>query len=190
VMDLARWFVDDEIECIQANVSNRNFPAIETEDTAEGLIKYQNGVVAVFYGTNNYSYNASVLLETHCEKGIATVEFDRAVISYHNGKEITVLNDTTETMDEADYTAFFHKTSAQTAFETLTTWGVFSGPMVPSKYPRAYWGSTHIKQIRNFYTSLAAGVQPDVNAAEAIKTQEMISAIYQSGQNHQVVKLH
>ena len=189
VMDLARWFVDDEIECIQANVSNRNFPAIETEDTAEGLIKYQNGVVAVFYGTNNYSYNASVLLETHCEKGIATVEFDRAVISYHNGKEITVLNDTTETMDEADYTAFFHKTSAQTAFETLTTWGVFSGPMVPSKYPRAYWGSTHIKQIRNFYTSLAAGVQPDVNAAEAIKTQEMISAIYQSGQNHQVVKL-
>ena len=189
VMDLARWFIDDEIVSVQASIGNRNHPAIETEDTAEGLIKYRNGVHTVFYATNNYTLNAPVMVETHCENGTALMEFDRAVITYQTGKEITVINDPTATLDEADYQDFFNESSSQRAMKTLTEWGVVGIP--PTwKTPRAYWGVTHIKQIKNYYDSLAAGVQPDITAEEALKTSELIYAIYDSGKTHKEIKLH
>ena len=189
VMDLARWFVDDQIESIQASIGNRNHPAIETEDTAEGFIKYRNGVTSVFYATNNYTYNSPVMVEIHCEKGTALMEFDRAVITYHSGKEITVINDPTDTLNEDAYKAFFNQDSTQVAMDTLTKWGVVGLP-VTWKTPRAYWGVTHIKQIKNYYESLEAGIQPDINAEEAIKSHEMIMAIYEAGKTHQTIKIN
>ena len=189
VMDLARWFVDDEIDSIQASYGNRNHPSIETEDTAEGLIKYRNGVQSVFFATNNFTYNSPVLVETHCEKGMALMEFDRAQITYRDGKEINVINNPNDTLDENAYQAFFNQPSSQVAINTLTEWGVVGLP-ITWKAPRAYWGVTHIKQIRNFYESLDAGVQPDITAEEAFKTQEMIMAIYESGRTQQAIQLH
>ncbi len=193
VLDLARWFVDDEIVSIQASIDNRNHPVIETEDTAEGLIKYRNGVQSVFYATNNYTYNSPVIVETHCENGMALMEFDRAVITYRNGREMSVINNPNDTLDEATYQAFFNQSSSQTAFQTLSKWGVFGAPVtipITWKTPRPYWGVTHIKQIKNFYQSLTDGVQPDITAAEAFKTQEMICAIYEFAKTKKMVTLH
>lgn len=193
VLDLARWFVKDEIVSVEASIDNRNHPAIETEDTAEGLVKYRNGVQSVFYATNNYTYNSPVMVETHCEKGMALMEFDRAQITYRDGKELNVLNNPNDTLDEAAYQAFFNQSSSQTAFQTLKKWGVFGSPVsipITWKTPRPYWGVTHIKQIKNFYESLTAGVQPDITAAEAFKTQELICAIYQSAKTRQKVLLN
>jgi UDP-N-acetyl-2-amino-2-deoxyglucuronate dehydrogenase len=188
VMDLARWFVNDEIESIEASIANRKHPEIETEDTAEGVITYCNGVQSVFFATNNFSYNAPVVVETHCENGTALMEFDRAVITYKNGEEITVVNNPNDTINEADFKAFFNQDSAQVAARTLKEWGIVDFP-ITWKSPRAYWGVTHIKQIQNFYASLEAGIQPDINAEVAIKTQEMICAIYQSAKENRIVSL-
>ena len=188
VMDLARWFIDDEIESVQASMANRDHPEIETEDTAEGLITYRSGVKSVFYATNNFSYNAPVVVETQCENGTALMEFDRAVITYKNGQELTVINDPTETFDEAEYKGFFNEESSQVAMRTLKEWGVIMLP-VTWKAPKSYWGVTHIKQIENFYSSLAQGVQPDITADVAIKTQELIMAIYQSAREGRTVEL-
>jgi len=121
------------------------------------------------------------------------MEFDRAVITYRDGRELNVLNNPNDTLNEAEYQAFFNQSSQQSAFQTLTTWGVIGEPVtmpITWKTPRPYWGVTHIKQIKNFYESLAAGVQPDITAEEAFKTQEMVSAIYQSGKTRQTVVLH
>jgi UDP-N-acetyl-2-amino-2-deoxyglucuronate dehydrogenase len=192
ILDLARWFVNDEIVSVEASIGNRNHPVIETEDTAEGLIKYRNGVQSVFYATNNYTYNSPVMVEIHCEKGTALMEFDRASITYRDGKELTVLNNPNDTLDEAAYQAFFNQSSAQSAFQTLSTWGVIGEPVtmpITWKTPRPYWGITHIKQIKNFYESLTAGVKPDITAEEAFKTQEMICAIYESGKTGKTVTL-
>jgi predicted dehydrogenase len=189
VMDLARWFIDDEIVSVRATIDNYDHPAIETEDTAQGLIRYRSGVQSVFYATNNYTQNAPVMVETHCENGNALMEFDRAVITYHTGKEVTVVNNPTDTLNEADYQEFFNQSSTQMAIKTLTEWGVVGLP--PTwKTPRAYWGVTHIKQIQNFYASLEAGVQPDITAAEALKTSELIYAIYDSGKTNKEIRLH
>jgi len=187
VMDLARWFVNDEIESVQATIANRDHPEIETEDTAEGLITYRNGVKTVFFATNNFTYNAPVVVETQCENGTALMEFDRAVITYKNGHELTVVNDPTATINEGEYKAFFNEESSQVAVRTLKEWGVIMLP-VTWKAPRAYWGVTHIKQIENFYESLEAGVQPDINGAESIKSLKLILAIYQSSKESRPVQ--
>lgn len=188
VMDLARWFVNDEIACVQASINNRNHPEIETEDTAEGLITYRNGVKSVFFATNNFTYNAPVVVETQCEHGTALMEFDKAVITYKNGQELTVVNDPRETVNEEDYKGFFNEESSQVAMRTLKEWGVIMLP-VTWKAPRAYWGVTHIKQIENYYASLDAGIQPDITGDIAIKTQELICAIYQSSKEKRTINL-
>ncbi len=187
VMDLARWFINDEIQSVQATIGNRDHPDVKTEDTAEGLITYRNGVKSVFFATNNFSYNAPVLVETQCENGTALMEFDRAVITYKNGKELTVVNDPSETINEADYKGFFNEESSQVAMRTLKEWGVVMLP-VTWKAPKAYWGATHIKQIENYYESLAAGVQPEITAEVAIKTHELIMSIYQSAKEHRTIE--
>jgi predicted dehydrogenase len=188
VMDLSRWLINDEIVSVQARIDNRNHPAIETEDTAEGLITYRNGVESVFYATNNYSFNSPVMLETHCENGIALIEFDRAHITYFNGTEVKVFNNPNDTLDEKEYQAFFKQESSQVAMETLKKWGV-KGVPITWQAPRPYWGVTHIKQIRNYYESLSAGVHPDVDVEEAFKTQEMIMSIYESSRTGKVINL-
>nr|MDA3847400.1 gfo/Idh/MocA family oxidoreductase [Vallitaleaceae bacterium] len=46
---------------------------------------------------------------------------------------------------------------------------------------KGYWGVSHVKQINQFYDSIQSGKELDVTAADAYKTQEMVSAIYESG---------
>jgi UDP-N-acetyl-2-amino-2-deoxyglucuronate dehydrogenase len=186
IMDLARWFMNDEIASVQATIANRDHPEIKTEDTAEGLIIYHNGVRSVFLATNNFTYNAPMIVETQCEKGIALLEFDRAVITYKNGQELTVVNDPTVTLDEADFKAFIGRDIRQVAFQTLKEWGVVFAPIL-WKATGGTWGVTHFKQIENFYSSLESGAQPDVTGDVAIKTQEMICAIYQSAREGRII---
>lgn len=102
IMDLARWFVGEPIASIQASIANRNHPEIETEDTAEGLITYRNGVTSVFFATNNFTYNAPVVIETQCEHGTALLEWDKATITYKNGRELTVVNGRRYQLEELD----------------------------------------------------------------------------------------
>lgn len=50
-----------------------------------------------------------------------------------------------------------------------------------------YWGVSHVKQITNYYSALEKGIKPDITGRDAIKTQEMICAIYDSGKKRQRV---
>ncbi len=179
IMDLARWFVNDEITSVEATIANRNHPLIETEDTAEGLIRYRGGAHTVFFATNNFTFNAPVVVETHCENGTALVEFDKAIITYKNGREVTVVSDPAVKLDENEYKEFFNREMSDIAMSTLREWGVVGLP-VTWKSPRPYWGISHHLQIENFYASLEAGVQPDVTAEEAFKSTQLILSIYQS----------
>jgi len=53
----------------------------------------------------------------------------------------------------------------------------------------SYWGNSHLKQIRNFYQSLAQGVQPDITGELVLNTaHRMIMALYKSGKTNKVVK--
>ena len=62
---------------------------VETEDTADALIKFRNGTEALFYGTLCYKANSSVFLEILFEKGKA-VMYDDIVVTDENGNREVV----------------------------------------------------------------------------------------------------
>ena len=148
-MDLVRWFIDDEIDYIDANISNRGHAIIEVEDSAEGIIKYKNGVTTAFHAINYYGYDAPVEIELYCENGIAKMVADKATIKFNNAREYSADADPREAFEYGDV--------------------------------KQYWGVSHIKQINLFYEALSKGEEPAINGQEAMKTQEMICGIYESG---------
>ncbi|WP_062105820.1 Gfo/Idh/MocA family protein [Bacillus niameyensis] len=149
-MDIMRYLINDEIDYIDATISNRAHSFIDVEDAAEGVIKYKNGVVTAFHCINYYTYDAPVEIELHCENGIAKIVGDRGTIKLNNGIEYVADNNPQEVIQ--------YDTGA-----------------------KSYWGVNHIKQVDNFYDSLKEGKQPDITGEEALKTQKMIVAIYDSG---------
>lgn len=54
---------------------------------------------------------------------------------------------------------------------------------------RDYWGYCHYKQIKDFYDSLRAGRKPAIVGEDAIKTQELVWAIYESSRRNARVYL-
>lgn len=154
-MDLVRWFIGDEIDYIDATISNRGHAIIQVEDSAEGLIHYKSGVTTAFHAINYYGYDAPVEIELYCENGIAKMVADKATISFNNAREYSADTDPNETFEYGDV--------------------------------KQYWGVSHIKQINLFYKSLAKGEEPEINGQEAMKTQEMICGIYESGKKNERV---
>lgn len=106
-MDLMRWFIDDKIDYIEANIGNRAHELIEVEDSAEGVIKYKNGVVTGFYAVNYYSYNAPVEIELHCEKGLVKMVADSASIKFNDGREYIVKPDPNESFNYGDVQSYW-----------------------------------------------------------------------------------
>lgn len=46
---------------------------------------------------------------------------------------------------------------------------------------KSYWGVNHVKQISNYYDALLGKAELDIPLDEALKTQRMVNAVYQSG---------
>ena len=49
---------------------------------------------------------------------------------------------------------------------------------------QSYWGVSHVKQINNYYRALLKGEKPDITGNEALKTQQLVCAIYKSGKEN------
>lgn len=86
-LDLLNWFVDSPLKKVEASLHNRCHNIIQVDDSAEGLIQYQNGVNACFFAINYYGYDAPIEIEILCEKGIAKLVGERASIKYNDGRE-------------------------------------------------------------------------------------------------------
>lgn len=54
---------------------------------------------------------------------------------------------------------------------------------------KEYWGFQHVRQIRQFYDSVRAGVEPEISGREALKIQRIIGAFYESGRTGKPVVL-
>jgi UDP-N-acetyl-2-amino-2-deoxyglucuronate dehydrogenase len=188
VLDLARWFIGDEIECIEASIANRTHPEIETEDTAEGLIKYRNGVKALFYASNCYTINSPIFIEIHCENGLVQMEFDSATVSYNNGREIRVVNNPADSFQYGEFKGYIDQKFDSFLAGVAKKWGLDSAPVPAAwKRPSPYWGFSHVRQIKNFYRSLENGTPPDIDGEEAIKSHRMIMGIYESARSRKAV---
>ena len=54
---------------------------------------------------------------------------------------------------------------------------------------KSYWGASHVRQIRSFYEAVSRGLAPEIDGAEALKTQALVCAIYQSARTGRRVAL-
>jgi len=156
-LDLCRWLIDSPVVSVSAHTSNRNHHFIEVEDSAEGVINFQNGVALAFFTINYHSYDAPIRIELHCENGIATILGDQAKIEYIDGSEESAGPDPRKSFDYGNV--------------------------------KSYWGVSHVTQIDNFYDCIRTGKTPDICGREALKTQEMVCAIYESGRSGARVKI-
>ena len=91
-LDLANWLIDSTPVEIQSSLHNRNHKSMIVEDTAEGLIKYENGSTLAFWAMNNYLINEPIEIRVYCENGKAVFSYDEATITYNNGVVETVKN--------------------------------------------------------------------------------------------------
>lgn len=92
-IDLANWFIDSTPTEIQSTLHNRNHKIMVVEDSAEGLIKYENGAVLAFYAMNNYFVDEPIEIRLVCENGTARLSYDDAVIYYNDGTSESVKNE-------------------------------------------------------------------------------------------------
>lgn len=80
-LDLMEWFAGSDAESVKASVSTKKLNnVIETEDTADALIRFKNGVEGVFFGTLCYGENSPVFIELLFEKGKITLYDDLTVL--------------------------------------------------------------------------------------------------------------
>lgn len=91
-LDLANWFIDSTPVKVQSSLHNRNHKIMTVEDSAEGLIEYENGCIFGFYAMNNYSADEPIEIRLVCENGTARLSYDEAVINYNDGTVETVQN--------------------------------------------------------------------------------------------------
>lgn len=75
-IDRVRYILGDEVEWIDGSVHNRFHHAplpdgrlLEVEDTAEAVVRFQNGCVYSLYASDNYGADAPVSIEFQGDKG-------------------------------------------------------------------------------------------------------------------------
>ena len=110
-IDLANWFIGDEIESVSAHMANRNHSIMEVDDTAEGFIKYKNGATLGFWAMNNYGCDESIEIRLLCENGKVVMDYDNAVITMNDGTRFdakTVVDPNVVYEDGKDYWGFQH----------------------------------------------------------------------------------
>lgn len=99
-IDLANWFIDDEIESVQAQLSNRGHNIMEVDDSAEGFIRYKGGATLGFWAMNNYGVDEPIEIRLCCENGKVVMDYDEATITLNDG---TVLTARTEIDPDVEY---------------------------------------------------------------------------------------
>ena len=65
------------------------------EDTAEGLVEYENGVLYSFWAMNNYIIDEPIEIRLVCENGNAVLSYDDANIYLKDGRVFSSIQDTT-----------------------------------------------------------------------------------------------
>ncbi len=109
-IDLVNWLVGSRATEVSCNLASRHHKFTQVEDTAEGLITYENGVQYAFYCMNNYGCNEPIEIKLYCEHGKVTFSYDDALIAYESGETEVVHQDDSDLAIDGgkDYWGFQH----------------------------------------------------------------------------------
>ncbi len=109
-IDLVNWIVNSPVKSVAASMANRGHEIVKVEDTAEGLITYENGTKYGFYCMNNFGADEPIEIRMCCENGKVVFGYDDAYIYYNDGTVEEAHQDvnTKEYEGGKDYWGFQH----------------------------------------------------------------------------------
>lgn len=84
-IDLVNWIVDSPVKSVSVSMANRGHSIVNVEDSADGLIIYENGTKYNFYCTNNYATDEPIEIKMVCENAKVVFGYDDAYIYYNDG---------------------------------------------------------------------------------------------------------
>lgn len=158
-IDLLNWLLEGRPEYVAATMANRMHDAIEVEDFAEGIVHYHEGFTLSFYANNYYSYDAPVRAEIHTENALIIMEGAKVRLSYLEDGREEIWD-----IPDEDYEKY-------------------------GMAEKTYWGTGHILQIKEYYRMLDGEGTFMVSGEEALKTQKIIDAIYDSARVNKKIYL-
>lgn len=91
-IDLANWFIGAQPVSVQSSLHNRHHNIMVVEDTAEGLVEYNNGALLSFFAMNNYCIDEPIEICLVCENGIVRLSYNEATILYNDGTSKQIEN--------------------------------------------------------------------------------------------------
>ncbi len=91
-LDLLRYFACSEPVLTHASVSHHGETTVEVEDTAEGLIQFENGARALFWFTANNSYDEPIEIRIRCELAEIKLIAGEADILFSDGRRLNSRN--------------------------------------------------------------------------------------------------
>lgn len=109
-IDLVSWIVDSPVSSVSCSMANRGHSKVHVEDSAEGLIVFENGTKYGFYCMNNYGFDEPIEIKLFCENGFVKFGYDDAYITYNDGttEEAHQVENTEEYEGGKDYWGFQH----------------------------------------------------------------------------------
>ena len=84
-LDLSRYFIDSEVVDVKATATHFGATTVEVEDTANGMITFENGAKLLFYFTVTSVKDHKISVTLDCENGTAELLANIATISYKDG---------------------------------------------------------------------------------------------------------
>jgi len=136
-------------------------------------------------------------LDNRTHKLIEVEDVADGVIQFKNGVTASFYTINYFSMDD-DIELVFHcengiiKITSDSCVITMNDGRKYVADPVPGEMfdygdVKGYWGVSHIKQIKAFYTDLINKKSPFIDGKEALKTMRMVHALYDSGKTKEKV---
>jgi predicted dehydrogenase len=122
--DLLRWLIGSEPAYVDCHITNRTHRQVEVEDEADGLIRFQNGVDAIFFATISYSRDSEIHLQIDCENGLVDIYGERGEIQLRDGQKLIADKPEGEYFDYGtakDYWGVSHRKEIADFYHSLET---------------------------------------------------------------------
>lgn len=84
-LDLLRWLAHSDVSDVKASVFHHGETNVEVEDTAEGIIRFESGISALFFFSVNNCSDDNITVTAYCEKGSIRIQGTKCLVKYKDG---------------------------------------------------------------------------------------------------------
>lgn len=165
-VDLLQWFMGPAVQVTGRYATLAHTGLIEVEDTAAAIVEFASGAVATVHAGTTYApgLGAQVWVTDACGRTAGVTEFPEGV----------------------GFTDLWTEPGRQTFVRTYRPDAPFD---LPLGQVHQHLAPYHALQIRDFADAVRTGREPMVTGREAVKSLEIVQAIYESSRSGTSIRL-